>query len=545
MAGEALEVVPHVVRGEDAVVVVRRGADAAPGVALHEAEGGAVLDIGVGRAEVQAGVVAELVPALDLGLLDLGLVVGVVEHRTRHQCLRRLHLRHARRKRDGHHREVTAEVGGGVAAHERRHAEHAGRTPRAVGARLGRGVVVVERQVEGVADFPVDVEAERLVLVDVGQAHAAHRHVAVGRIDDLLVDDRRGHRAVGPGGDRRAEVEPHRQLVALLLDLVLGVGVVQRRGDVVGRRPLQSQLAVGALALHAVDAVVEVLRDRVDVGRTRAVGDVLRARRTRLRNRAPVVLVATERTPAVGHADLAEAEVALLVAAGQGDAELAVEVALAEDARDLGGDIVTLQRLGQVAVGRVVHGLHADIDDRLGLQRPSGADVDRRADAAGRNGRAAGLVDLHARDRFRRQVGEVECARVGHAGAVAVARGRHLPAIEHDHVVVRPDAADGDPRALAERAVDRHAADALQRLGQVGVRELADVLGHDPVDDALRVTLEVHRRGQASADALDHDRVERPGVFVDRRRALPGIGGGCGLLRIQGLAQCQHQCRRK
>ncbi|MET3930138.1 hypothetical protein ABIE51_002025 [Lysobacter sp. OAE881] len=301
---------------------------------------------------------------------------------------------------------------------------------------------------------------------------------------------------------------------------------------------------IRALALHAVDAVVEVLRDRIDVGRARAVGDVFRTRRARLRDRAPVVLVASERTPAIGNGGLAEAEVAFLVAARQRDAERAVGIALAEDAGDFRRDVVALQRLGDVAIGGVVHRLQAHVDHRLRFERPCGADVDRRADAAGRNVGAAGLVDLDAGDRLRRQVGEVERARVRHARAVGVARGRHLPAVEQHHVVVRPDAAHRHLRTFAQRAVDRHAADALQRFGEVGIGELADFLGHDAIHDALRVAFQVHRAGQASADALHDDGVERAGILVRRGGALSRFGGGRGL-RVKRLAQCQQQCGRQ
>ena len=122
------------------------------------------------------------------------------------------------------------------------------------------------------------------------------------------------------------------------LDLVLGVGVVERRGERVDRRALQGELAVGALALDAVDAVAEVLRHRIGVGRIGTVGDVLRARRARLRNRAPVVLVAGERAPAVADRRLVEAGVALLVARAERDAELVVAERLAEDAGDFRRD---------------------------------------------------------------------------------------------------------------------------------------------------------------------------------------------------------------
>jgi hypothetical protein len=53
-------------------------------------------------------------------------------------------------------------------------------------------------------------------------------------------------------------------------------------------------------------------------------------------------------------------------------------------------------------------------------------------------------------------------------------------------------------------AVDRHAGNALQRFGQVGVGEFADVFGHDAVDDTVRIALQVHRRGHTAADTGHH-----------------------------------------
>src|SRR3546814_4314435 len=52
----------------------------------------------------------------------------------------------------------------------------------------------------------------------------------------LGVAGRGGDRAIGPRSCRGRLVEPSGQLVPARLDLVLGVGVVERRGDPVGRR---------------------------------------------------------------------------------------------------------------------------------------------------------------------------------------------------------------------------------------------------------------------------------------------------------------------
>ena len=135
----------------------------------------------------------------------------------------------------------------------------------------------------------------------------------------------------------------------------------------------------------------------------------------------------------------------------------------------------------------------------------------RRADAAGGDIRAAGLVDLDGVDRLGGEVREIERARI--AGDTATGRGavaecvrrRHLPAVERHHVELRAEAARGDHRAFAVAAVDRDAGDSLQRLGEIRVRELADVFGIDRVDHADRVALGLHRSLETATQARDHD----------------------------------------
>ena len=127
------------------------------------------------------------------------------------------------------------------------------------------------------------------------------------------------------------------------------------------------------------------------------------------------------------------------------------------------------------------------------IERPVGQDIDGGADAATGNLRLAGLVHLDAVDRFGSELGEVErtgtaihAANGDLAGGAKRIRAGHLAAIERDHVELRAEAARGDLRAFAIAALDRDAGDALQRFGQVGVRELADVLGADRIDHAGR-----------------------------------------------------------
>jgi hypothetical protein len=178
-----------------------------------------------------------------------------------------------------------------------------------------------------------------------------------------------------------------------------------------------------------------------------------------------------------------------------------------------------------------MHRLEPDAAEELAdVQRPGGLHVEGCADAAGGQVGAAGLVHLDRRDRLGREVGEIERARVGGAAAARAKVGRrHLPAVEQHQVVVRADAAHGDLGAFAAAgAVDRHAADALERFGQVGVGELADVLGDDAVDHALGVALEVHGRGQAGADAGDHDGIQFADVIPSIHLLGDGMGGGRG-----------------
>ncbi len=77
-------------------------------------------------------------------------------------------------------------------------------------------------------------------------------------------------------------------------------------------------------------------------------------------------------------------------------------------------------------------------------------------------------------------------------------------------VTLDGDAADRDALAFADvGAVDGHAADALQRLGEVRIGKLADVFGDNAVGYALRIALQVHGGGETAADAGDDNLFER------------------------------------
>ena len=82
--------------------------------------------------------------------------------------------------------------------------------------------------------------------------------------------------------------------------------------------------------------------------------------------------------------------------------------------------------------------------------------------------------------------------------------GRHLSAVERDEVKVSAEAADRDGGALTALSLNRNAGDALQCLRQVGIREVADILGGNGVNNAAGVTLGIHRSLEARANAGDY-----------------------------------------
>src|SRR3546814_14304012 len=86
--------------------------------------------------------------------------------------------------------------------------------------------------------------------------------------------------------------------------------------------------------------------------------------RFRIRQRA---LATGEGVPATAHRRFVVAEVALLVAAAQSDAELAVGEGVAEDSRYLAGEVVALHRVREVAGGGVVDALDADVGEEAGV----------------------------------------------------------------------------------------------------------------------------------------------------------------------------------
>ena len=361
-------------------------------------------------------------------------------------------------------------------------------------------VVRVEGQLEPVGDVPQCIEAERSQLV---LLHAAllfkPEILGTGDFTDI---DRRSDRTAGVERDIGvvAVLQPHALLATILGDLVGRIGVVQGQGHRVRRRELQHGLAIDALALELGERIAKVVRATVQRAHRRCIdhGRVA-GHRAGPRLDVPVVVGGLHR-----------ATLALLVAGTQSDAEGLVRIAVAEDAGQFRCQIVS-ERLALV-----VDGFGADAGDRaLMIERARGQNVDGGANTPAGHVGLAGLVDLDAIDGFSGQLGEVEGAGTAvHAADGYLARrterirARHLAPVEGHHIELGTEATRCYLRALTITAFDGNAGDALQGLGQVGVGELADVLGTDRIHHAGRVAFDIHRLAEAVADAGDLHRVQ-------------------------------------
>src|SRR5205823_12510908 len=89
-------------------------------------------------------------------------------------------------------------------------------------------------------------------------------------------------------------------------------------------------------------------------------------------------------------------------------------------------------------------------------------------------------------------------ARLPGEAVAAVVRRRVDRAIE---------AADQHSIRLAALARDLHSRDARRRVRDSNVRQLADILGDDRVNNLVAVALDVSRRLQRAPEACDNDRI--------------------------------------
>jgi hypothetical protein len=151
-----------------------------------------------------------------------------------------------------------------------------------------------------------------------------------------------------------------------------------------------------------------------------------------------------------------------------------------------------------------------EVQALLHLERTAGAQVDGAADARQGVGRVGRLVDQHLVHQLGGHVQQVRLGRAHVAGAqilLAVQQGDDLG-----------QAADVDRRAFAGVTLDLHARNALQRVGDGGVGQLADVFRRNRVDDRGFAPLDVDRAHLRAADAGDDDFLDLRG----RRPARPG-----------------------
>src|SRR5690606_11370077 len=135
------------------------------------------------------------------------------------------------------------------------------------------------------------------------------------------------------------------------------------------------------------------------------------------------------------------------------------------------------------------------------VERAVGVDVDHAGDAGLDQAGRAGLVDLDAGQEAGGDVGKRHRTARG---------GEDVAAIDGGGDIV--EAADRDRRDLSAAAVGGlYAGDALQRLDQVVVGELADVLGDDRIDDLHRALLDLQRVDHARAQAAHFDPIQLGG----------------------------------
>ncbi|MNV04716.1 hypothetical protein D3C71_950210 [compost metagenome] len=217
------------------------------------------------------------------------------------------------------------------------------------------------------------------------------------------------------------------------------------------------------------------------------------------------------------------------LALGVGHREQGAEGAIGEGVGD--------QR-GHARVGlfghRVVAGLAAGGEgEAVIVERTRGAQVHGGAQRAFFDVGRGGLAHQQLREKVRGEHVEIEAAAaVGAAALVAGAHGgQRLHAVDAHAGEIRAQAAHGDVAAFTGLAGDHHAGNALQRLGQVQIGELADILGDDGIDHARFAALDIQRLLDAGAVAGDGD-----GVQIGGR-----AGGGILRQRVPSQRQADRQ----
>ncbi len=331
---------------------------------------------------------------------------------------------------------------------------------------------------------------------------------------------------------------PFRNLQHVLgvVTLQLEAEVVGRHRNVVDRLELEGQLAALAFALLFLHR--EVDRRRHEEVAVVAAGLVVEAGLA-----PPVVDTILRLHVAIGIARLAGAIPLVVLGAGFHGAGGALLLRHADQHAEtlvLAVPRIQGRRLRvDIVVGIGGGALERD-EARVGfhVQRATGVQDDRAADAAFVDAGFRRFEQLGAGQHVRRQQGVVE--RTG--GFVVGFRRGHVVAVQLGQGQVRRKAAHADALAFTTAAGDDHAGHALQCVGHVLVGELADVFGGDHFDHGVGVALLLKTLFNGVAVAGDLDAVQVGGFL----RA-----GGSGLLRGgasrndgggQGQRDGQRQC---
>ena len=225
-----------------------------------------------------------------------------------------------------------------------------------------------------------------------------------------------------------------------------------------------------------------------------------------LRHRRAVVAIREPPAAAVLTAEYVRLELLLVVGHrchdGQALAELVTEHQRAE----------RLPALAAVGVAQVAGQLRT-----AQRERAARFQVDDAAETALALRGVRRFVDIDAAEQLGRDAFErIGFADVAFALRVELQAAQEDVVVEQRHVLIQ--AADAGLGALPVGTIDRDAGQALQRLGHVLVRELADVLGGHRFDDLVGVALVLQRIGQRGAEARDDHFLERLGGRTRRRR---------------------------
>ena len=299
---------------ENIIRNVRSRTHAAPSVVLDHAKGRTYLIVDIGSAEIDAVEKAafELILAEQLDLVDRVLEIGVAERIARRRDQRRIGRAQPGLKLVRNHRQEFGEINLLLGDAEYRSGDVDVAAILVGRLRFSARMMIVERNGHSRWAFPFEVKAKRLVEALVRGQLRAVREILAGA-EFFRIENRASDGAIRPCARRVAMVEPDADRGRARLDQILRIGVIDRRGQRVGRAELENRLAVDAFAINIGQVVRRILRDGIDIGRTGAVGDIRGGRRAKRRERAPVIF-RTEITIAPAEIGLIDARLAALIA---------------------------------------------------------------------------------------------------------------------------------------------------------------------------------------------------------------------------------------